>query len=178
MNARRKVRVDGREAGYASTQPPGDGARRVDDPLIAWMAVLMDTAFHVPGTWFRFGLDPVLGLVPGVGDGTGALISVALIGASVRHGVPRIVLLRMALNVILNTVIGAIPLVGDLFSAWFKSNALNYQLLQKHGGARKASTRGDWLFVGGLIGGLILVWGVMFYVTVRLLMTVWMTLAG
>ncbi len=154
MGEQRKVRIDGKEAGYAEALPPGGGT---EDPLIAFIAHLMDNAIRVPGTRWRVGLDPLLGLIPGVGDGTGALVSVALIGASVRYGVPKVVLVRMALNVMLNTVIGVIPGVGDVFSAWFKSNALNYRLLQKHGGARRASTLGDWLFVGGLIASILLV---------------------
>ncbi len=154
MGEPRKVRIDGQEAGYAESLPPR-GA--MEDPLIALVAHLMDNAFRVPGTRWRVGLDPLLGLIPGVGDGTGALVSVALLGASVRYGVPKVVLVRMAFNVMLNTVVGVIPGVGDVFSAWFKSNALNYRLLQKHGGARRASTTGDWLFVGGLIASILLV---------------------
>ena len=125
------------------------------DPLLAWIARLMDNAFTVPGTQIRFGLDPILGLFPGFGDTVTALISTLLIVQSSRYGLPKIVLARMALNVLLNTTLGAVPIVGDAFSLWFKSNILNYALLQKHAGSRRRSTTRDWLFVGGLIGTLL-----------------------
>jgi len=143
MDQHRKVRVDGKEAGYAEVIPPGG----VDDPLFAAVAKLMDTAFRLPGTDIRFGLDPIIGLFPGFGDGAGALVSVALIGMSARHGVPKIVLVRMALNVILNAVLGAIPAVGDIFSVFYRSNVRNYELFRQHAGPRRASTWRDWLFV-------------------------------
>ncbi len=125
------------------------------DPLLAWIARLMDNAFTVPGTQIRFGLDPILGLFPGFGDTVTALISTLLIVQSSRYGLPKIVLARMALNVLINTTLGAVPVVGDAFSLWFKSNILNYELLQKHAGSRRRSTTRDWLFVGGLIGTLL-----------------------
>lgn len=124
--------------------------------LIAW---ILDDLIRIPGTNYRIGLDPLIGLIPGLGDSSSALISSTILINALRAGVPRIVIVRMALNVLLNTVLGAIPGLGDLFSAVFKSNRRNYQLLLRHSGARaaRASTRGDWLFVGALVGGLLLV---------------------
>lgn len=161
----RRVKVDGQEAGYAEVVPPrasgnggiGGAGAFANDPVIAAVAKLMDTAFRVPGTGIRFGLDPLIGLCPGLGDGAGSLVSVALIGMSARYGIPKIVLVRMALNVILNAVLGLIPGAGDLFSVFFKSNVRNYALFQQHAGARRVSTRGDWLFVGGLLGAVMTV---------------------
>lgn len=170
MNKRR-VKIDGEEAGYAEVIPPGEGVKggrssrgraagagntaggagaQQQDPMMALISHIMDNLFRLPGTNVRFGVDPLIGLVPGVGDGAGALVSLFLIGMSARHGVPKIVLTRMGLNVILNTVGGLLPFGGDLFSVFFKSNAKNYALFQQHAGARRASTKGDWLFVGGL----------------------------
>lgn len=126
------------------------------DPLIAFVARLMDSVFTLPGTRIRFGLDPLLGLLPGFGDSASALISVLLICRSVRYGLPRIIVARMALNVFLNAALGAVPVFGDAFSFWFKSNAKNYALLQKHAGTRRGSTRSDWTFVVAVIVGLIL----------------------
>ncbi len=62
-------------------------------------------------------------------------------------GVPRVVLIRMGVNMLINALIGAVPGIGDVFSAWFKSNRENYQLLEKHAGTRRASTAGDWAFL-------------------------------
>lgn len=125
-----------------------------DDPLMALIARLMDDQFVLPGTNIRFGLDPILGLLPGWGDSASALVSALLILQSARAGVPRIILARMASNILINAAVGAIPIGGDAFSFWFKSNAKNYALHQKHAGtARRVSLR-DWLFVGALVGGM------------------------
>jgi hypothetical protein len=127
-----------------------------DDPLVAFVARLMDSVFTVPGTRIRFGLDPIIGLLPGLGDTVSGLISLALIAQSARHGVPNIILARMAANAFLNSALGSVPVVGDIFSAYFKSNVKNYDLLRKHAGTRKTSTAKDWIFVVGLLLGLIL----------------------
>lgn len=129
-----------------------------DDSLVRILAALLDTAFCLPGTNFRFGLDPLIGAIPGVGDTLSALIAVFLIIRSARYGLPKIVLARMALNVIINAVGGTIPVIGDAFSFWYKSNAMNYALLKKHAfsAPKRASIVGDWVFVVGLVGGTVL----------------------
>lgn len=132
------------------------GSTTLDDPFIALVSKLMDSVFRVPGTKIRFGLDPIIGLVPGIGDAATAVTSLLLILQSARARVPRVVLARMVLNVLVNTGVGAIPAVGDLFSVWFRSNARNYDLHRKHAGTR-SSTNSDWLFVVALLGGAILV---------------------
>jgi Domain of unknown function (DUF4112) len=126
-----------------------------DDPLIAFVARLMDTVFSIPGTRIRFGLDPIIGLLPGFGDTATALVSALLIVQSARYGVPRVVMARMALNVLLNSALGTVPVAGDLFSVWFKSNIKNYDLLRRHAGARRVSTAKDWAFIIALLGGLL-----------------------
>jgi hypothetical protein len=128
-----------------------------DDPFIALIARLMDSAFVIPGTNIRFGLDPIIGLLPGIGDGATALTSLMLFLKAAGQGVPKIVLARMALNIVLNTSLGAVPVAGDAFSFWFKSNDRNYDLLRKHAGVSNASTKADWTFVLLLLGGLGLV---------------------
>ncbi|MEO8352961.1 MAG: DUF4112 domain-containing protein [Chthoniobacteraceae bacterium] len=124
---------------------------RVNDPFIALMARMMDTLFNVPGTRIRLGLDPLIGLIPGIGDTATAVTSLMLILKSARYGLPRIVIARMILNVLINSGVGAIPVVGDVFSVWFHSNARNYELLQKHARPIRASTRPDWVFVVGMV---------------------------
>lgn len=121
--------------------------------LIAW---LLDDLIRIPGTNFRIGFDPIIGLIPGLGDGSTAVMSTVLLLHGLRAGVPRIVLVRMALNILTNSLGGAIPVVGDVFSAWFKSNRRNYELLQRHAGAR-ASTRADWVIVVAAIAGVLAV---------------------
>lgn len=135
-----------------------------DDPFIALVARLMDDVFTIPGTKIRFGLDPLIGLLPGLGGLASAFISLGLIGLSTRQAVPRMVLARMALNVLLNTALEALPVVGDAVSIFFRSNARNYDLLRKHAGTARPASRADWLFVLGLLGAVGLV-VVAFFVT-------------
>jgi len=122
------------------------------ETLLRMVAFIMDNLFTVPGTKLKFGLDPILGLIPGLGDTSSAFVSCLSIGLAAKEGIPRIALVRMALNVILNALGGAIPGLGDLFSLWFKSNQRNYELLLKYTSQKNpASTRADWMFVISLI---------------------------
>src|SRR5438067_2685159 len=122
-----------------------------DERFIRFVSQLMDTMFVIPGTNIRFGLDPIVGLLPGIGDSVDAIISAYLIARAARYGLPKIIVARMALNVLINTLGGALPIVGDAFSVWWKSNAMNYELLRKHATARRTSTRAEWVFVIVLI---------------------------
>ncbi|OGX88668.1 DUF4112 domain-containing protein [Hymenobacter glacialis] len=96
------------------------------------IARLMDSQFRLPGTRFRFGLDPLLGLVPVVGDLSSLAVSVALLMTMLRHGASGAVVVRMAFNILLDTVIGAIPLLGNIFDFAYKSNERNVALLRRH----------------------------------------------
>jgi hypothetical protein len=147
------------QAGPTIYTRAADGSRepKFNDPFIALVSRLMDNAFVIPGTNIRFGLDPLIGLLPGIGDSATALTSLMLFLQSTKYGIPKIVMVRMAINVILNTTIGALPVVGDAFSFWFKSNQRNYDLLCKHAAAPGTSTKSDWLFISALAGGLFLV---------------------
>jgi hypothetical protein len=125
---------------------------------LAW---LLDNSIRLPGG-FRIGLDPVIGLIPGIGDAIGALLSVFILNEARILGAPGSVLLRMAGNVVLETVIGAIPFVGDLFDAGFKANARNLALLERYRLDPVRSIGSSRWFVGGfalllaLLGALII----------------------
>ena len=136
--------------------PPEEEQRARSDlePLFRFLALIMDNLLRFPGTNFRFGLDPLLGLLPGLGDTGSALISAMALIAAARRGLPKILLARMALNILINEGIGIIPIVGDAFSFWFKSNARNYDLLRRYTAAPRRSTRSDWIFVGLVLGAL------------------------
>jgi hypothetical protein len=120
------------------TNNPDRGAPR-QDPLpglgkrstASVVASIMDDFIRIPGTNIRFGLDPILGLFPGLGDTVASLVGVAIIGEASRRGVSRMALVTMALNILANAALGAIPIAGDAFSIWFKSNRRNHDLLQK-----------------------------------------------
>lgn len=93
---------------------------------------VLDDLVRIPGTRFRFGLDPLIGLVPGLGDAAGAVFAGIILLAGVRLGAPPIVLLRMAGNIALDAVVGAIPVAGDVFDFGFKANRRNLALLERY----------------------------------------------
>jgi hypothetical protein len=119
---------------------------------------LLDDLFRVPVLGWRFGLDALVGLIPGIGDTSTALASFYILASAVRHGVPKITLLRMGLNIGIDYLLGALPVVGDLADAWWKSNQKNIALLRKRATVSaeeaRAGSMSDWLFVGGIIVGL------------------------
>ena len=92
----------------------------------------MDTALVIPGTNIRFGADALLGLVPGGGDLVGAAIGLAIVNEARRLGVPRAVMAKMILNIGLDTLLGCVPLLGDVFDVYFKANRRNAQLVLEH----------------------------------------------
>jgi hypothetical protein len=96
------------------------------------LARILDSAFVIPGTNFRFGLDAIIGLIPGVGDLLGAGLSGFILIEAARVGLPKTVLLRMGWNVAVETVLGAVPLAGDLFDAAYKANNRNIRLLDRY----------------------------------------------
>jgi len=119
---------------------------------------LMDDLFRVPVLGWRFGLDALIGLIPGFGDTGTTLVSFYILAAGVRYRVPKITLARMGLNIAIDYVVGSLPIVGDVADAWWKSNSMNVELLRKRATVSAAEARSgrlsDWLFVGGIIVGL------------------------
>jgi hypothetical protein len=121
------------------------------------LAQILDSSLTIPGTSIRIGLDPLLGLIPGIGDLISNAIGSSLLFLATKAGVPRIVILRMSLNIVINMVLGAIPVIGDLFSIWFKSNLQNAQLLHRHcQTTAPVTTLIDWIYVSGIVIGMIL----------------------
>jgi hypothetical protein len=110
---------------------------------------LMDSAFKVPGTEIRVGLDPVLGLLlPGAGDVLGAVPSMMILMMAARQGVPRVIVLRMLLNIGVDSLIGAVPLLGDVFDVAYRSNTKNLALLEAHAGSPRKPGASDYVVVG------------------------------
>lgn len=116
------------------------------------LAKILDTTVKIPGTPFYLGLDPLLGLIPGVGDLLANLMGTVILGLAARLQVPQIVIARMSLNLLINGTIGAIPIVGDLFSVWFRSHARNAELLRRAAAEPYRETRQARLYVVGIIG--------------------------
>ena len=111
----------------------------------------LDDAFRVPGTKIRFGWDPIVGLVPWVGDLLTALFSCAIILQAHQMRLPRVVQLRMLLNVGIDVIVGVVPIVGDVADVFWKSNTKNFALLERHAAEVRPPTAGDWLFVAAVI---------------------------
>ena len=126
-------------------------AKDQKDEFARVLAFILDDLIPIPGTKYRVGLDPLIGLIPGLGDTSTAAVSSLILVHAVRAGVPRVVLLRMAFNILINSILGALPGLGDLFSAWFKSNQQNYRLLKRHSGGTRVSTTTDWIFLIALV---------------------------
>jgi hypothetical protein len=134
---------------------PVDPARRMQ-ALREWQRFL-DSAFRVPGTSFRFGWDPIIGLIPWAGDMLTAAMSCAIVMQAHRMRVSRVVQLRMLLNVGIDLVVGIVPFVGDVADVFWKSNSKNLALLERHAGQARPATTGDWMFVVGVIAGILLI---------------------
>ena len=119
----------------------------------------MDGLFRIPGVGWRFGLDALVGLIPGFGDTASSLVSFYVLAAGVRYRVPKVTLLRMATNIGIDYAVGAIPLVGDAFDFFWKSNQMNIELLRRRATVSAAEARhgrlSDWLFFGVLIAILV-----------------------
>jgi hypothetical protein len=148
------------------------------DPLARPRALarLLDTAVRIPGTNMRFGLDPLLGVVPGLGDLAGAALSGHLVLVASRLGAPRSVIVRMIGNVAIDTLGGTIPLVGDLFDAGWKANTRNLELLDRHLGRPTTEPSASFGVVAAMIGGLVLIAVVGVAAAVLLARAVWIAL--
>jgi len=112
-----------------------------------YIAALLDDIFRIPGTQIRFGLDALIGWVPGIGDAAAGIASFFIVFAAWRRGVQSITLVRMIANVVLETTLGAIPVAGDIFHVFWKANRRNYRLLIREKEQPGANTRRDWMFL-------------------------------
>jgi hypothetical protein len=116
------------------------------------LARLLDSAVTVPGTNIRFGADSLIGLIPGLGDIAGAVLSGYIVLVATRLGAPASVVARMLLNIGVDTVVGSVPVLGDLFDVAWKSNQMNVALLERHLGAPIATRRTSrWLVTGVVV---------------------------
>jgi hypothetical protein len=129
----------------STTYDPACAAPSHDARLAAARALaqLLDAAFRIPGTQVRVGLDPILGLLPGIGDALGGVASLYMIWVAWQLGAPGSILARMVLNVAIDSAVGAVPVLGDAFDAGFRSNLRNVRLvegwLERPREARRAS---------------------------------------
>ena len=151
-----------------SSDPPAAQMPRSMDPRLnpgasVWsrrIAELLDTCIRIPGTNTKIGLDPIIGLIPGVGDAISTFMGSIILAEALQRGVPGLLLMRIGGNMLLNAAVGAIPVVGDLFSAWFKSNSKNHALLNAflQGNPNPAaSPQSKWVLLGFFLFVLVLI---------------------
>ena len=159
-------------ASVASTERWNRGAWIFRDQTLQRLEILLDEAFRVPGTQIRFGIDGIVGLVPGLGDVLAGLLSLVIPLAAWVRGVPYITLARMAANLGIGVLVGTIPILGDIFDIAWKANRRNYRLLQRHLGEPRRHTWRDWSFLLVLAAMLALVFAIPVVLVVWFL--VWM----
>lgn len=122
----------------------------VRDENLEMLSHLLDDFIHIPGTPIRFGLDGIMGLVPGIGDVLGGLASTILIVAAWARGVPKVTLVRMVANLGIEVLIGAVPVLGDVFDIAWRANRRNYALLEGSLAEPAEVRRRSWIFFAGL----------------------------
>jgi hypothetical protein len=130
--------------------PPGRwgrGSWLLRDETLHRLEILLDEAFRIPFTRIRFGIDGIIGLVPGVGDVLAGLLSLIIPIAAWIRGVPYVTLIRMGVNLGIGVLVGSIPVLGDAFDIGWKANRRNYLLLQRHLGEPRRHTWKDWAFL-------------------------------
>ena len=138
---------------------------------VSKLAYWLDAGIRIPGTSLRFGLDPILGLIPGFGDAAGAILAGWILVEAVRLGASRATVIRIAGNVALDAAVGAIPLLGDIFDFAWKANLRNVALLERHLAAPDRAERADRSFVLLLIGGVVVM--ALGLLTLGILLTRW-----
>lgn len=109
---------------------------------------LLDERFRIPGTRFRFGLDPILNLIPFAGDISGLILSAVLVFTMARHGVSRKVVILMTLNILIDFLVGAVPFIGQVFDFFYKANSRNISLLKKHYEEGRYQGSGNGILIG------------------------------
>ena len=128
------------------------------------VAQLLDSAFLVPGTSYRIGLDPILGLVPGLGDLVSPLFTIGILWQARELALPRVIQLRMIFNVAIDSLVGVVPVVGDLFDFAWKSNKMNMALLETYAQEERTPSAGDWAFVIMMVALVVLVAAIPFVI--------------
>lgn len=137
---------------------------------LAWF---LDNSIKVPGFNARFGFDALIGLIPGVGDAIAALISSVVISEAARMGAPKVLLLKMAFNVLVDTLVGAVPVVGDLFDFAWKANQRNVRLLDQYLESPRETVVTSRVFVWGLsivLVGLVVLAGYLVFLLIQALL--------
>ena len=141
---------------FPSESSSSDPQREAMLATAEFLAKILDTTVKIPGTPFYVGLDPLLGLIPGIGDMVANLIGTVILILAARLRVPQIVIARMSVNLLINGTVGAIPIFGDLFSIWFRSHARNAELLRRAATQPYRETQQAKLYIAAIIIGTVI----------------------
>ncbi len=145
------------ETNHSSAVSARVGSRLASDENLDLLAHLLDDWLRIPGTSIRFGLDAIIGLVPGLGDVLVGIVSCILPLAAWMRGLPYITLTRMVVNIVLDVLVGAIPIFGDAFNVFWKANRRNYALMTRHLQQPRRHTWKDWVFLLAIALGIVAV---------------------
>jgi len=170
FNALSRPAAEGTIVPLGGTDRWDRGAWIFRDETLQRLEILLDEAFRIPFTRFRFGIDGLIGLVPGLGDVIAGLLSLVIPIAAWTRGVPYVALARMSINVGIGVLVGSIPLLGDAFDIAFKPNRRNYQLMQRHIGQPRQHTWRDWTFLAVLACAIVIIFAIPIAVFIWLLM--------
>jgi Domain of unknown function (DUF4112) len=163
---------------HPSGSPSPDPQREALVAAAEFLAKVLDTTIKVPGTTIYIGLDPLLGLIPGIGDMLANLIGSVILILAARLHVPQIVITRMGLNLLINGTIGAIPFFGDLFSIWFRSHARNADLLRRAAAEPYRETQQAKWYVAAIIGGTIVLLALAIAAVLWIVVKLWTAMAN
>ncbi|MBD1843100.1 DUF4112 domain-containing protein [Cyanobacteria bacterium FACHB-63] len=139
---------------------------------------LLDNAFPIPGTKYRVGIDPIIGLLPGGGDVAMSFVSSYILIEAARLGLPRPTLLRMLWNLILDALLGIVPMAGDFVDLAWKANSKNLALIEAHLAKPGKQAKADYLFVALLIVIFLAVVIALGMLTVLVISTIWNAIAA
>ena len=131
----------------------GEAESFLSDEHLEYLVALLDDIFRIPLTGIRFGLDPLIGLIPGFGDWITGIVSFLIVVAAWQRRLPRVALARMVANIAIDSLVGTVPVLGDVFDVGWKSNRKNFTLLQGYREPkRRQQTWRDWAFFAFLVG--------------------------
>jgi hypothetical protein len=152
-----KIRLIRMAYGHKESETRATSKKAPDLRGLDKLSRILDSAFPIPGTRYRIGLDGLIGLIPGIGDTIGATLSTYIIFEAARLGVPKRILLRMLGNVAVESLVGALPIIGDIFDIAWKANLKNFALLRAHYPSSDQAERSPRQIIIMLLGVLFLI---------------------
>jgi Domain of unknown function (DUF4112) len=144
---------------------------------LRWWADLLDSRFRVPGTRIRFGIDPILSLLPGLGELSTPIFTALLLTQAIRQRVPAVVIFRMVVNALIDAAVGAVPVAGTVADVFWRANKVNLGLLEQFAMQARLPTKSDYVIFWGLVAmfGLLVGFLSLFGIWLALQLWMWLT---